>query len=281
MQRKSLVAPEARVVRIVVASPGDVQKEREAVEAIANELNRDLAADKNMMLRVIRWETDASPGFHPRGPQALIDSVLKIADCDLLIGIFWKRFGTPVLGAGSGTEHEIMQAYQSWRKQGKPQIFVYFNEKSFEPVTKEEKDQSKRVQEFKRKFPSEGLWWKYSGARNLEALIRTHLTRWILHEAPTSRTLTASKRRSTVQGGHGKRRPSTKASPKPKSFSRIKLATLTKRMVMLIEEYEVTNNQLLMTLNEADRLRLKRQLQKLESEIREVEREIADLEKES
>ena len=51
------------------------------------------------------WETDAHPRLHPEGPQGLIDDILHPEDCDLLIGIFWKRFGTPtatcVIGYGA------------------------------------------------------------------------------------------------------------------------------------------------------------------------------------
>jgi hypothetical protein len=54
-----------QLVRLVVASPGDVQKEREAVIRVVEELNRGIAIDRRLQLNVIRWETDAYPGFHP------------------------------------------------------------------------------------------------------------------------------------------------------------------------------------------------------------------------
>src|SRR5437879_2025809 len=98
-----------RTLRIVVASPGDVQPERDAVEAVAIELNRGIAKDRNLVLEVLRWETDTSPGFHPQGPQGHIDPILDIEHCDLLISILWKRFGTasPLLDGRTGTEHEF------------------------------------------------------------------------------------------------------------------------------------------------------------------------------
>jgi hypothetical protein len=274
MRREKNAQTKARVVRIVVASPGDVQAERDAVEAVANELNRDIAADRKMVLRVIRWETDASPGFHPRGPQAMIDSVLRIDDCDLLIGIFWKRFGTPVMRAGSGTEHEIRQAYKNWKKHGNPQILIYFNEKRFEPVSKAEKDQWNRLQKFKERFPVEGLWWKYKGARQLTNLIRKHLTLWILDAAPSQpgRALPISR--------NGKRKVGT-TSTTPKGFLRIKLSTLKARRVAISKDYEIANDQLLMTLSDVDRNKIRRQILNLESELIELEREIAKLENES
>ena len=129
------------LLRIVVASPGDVQAERDALPAVLEELNRGIAATQGLRLELGRWETDAYPGFHPEGPQGLIDPILRIEDCDVLLGIFWKRFGTPTKEASSGTEHEFLQAYAAWQQHGRPQIMVYFNQKAAMPKTKAETDQ--------------------------------------------------------------------------------------------------------------------------------------------
>jgi formylglycine-generating enzyme required for sulfatase activity len=115
------------------------------------------------------------PGFHPEGPQGLIDDILQIGDCDILIGIFWKRFGTPVPDAASGTEHEFRQAYDAWKQTGRPQIMMYFNQRAYTPKTREETDQWGQVLEFQRNFPKEGLWWRYKGKAHFERLLRTHL----------------------------------------------------------------------------------------------------------
>lgn len=57
------------LVRIVVASPSDVQTERDLLPEVLEELNRGIAAERGIRLELTRWETDASPGFHPDGPQ--------------------------------------------------------------------------------------------------------------------------------------------------------------------------------------------------------------------
>lgn len=165
-----------KVLKIVVASPGDVQAERDIVTEVAEELNHSVAADRRLRLEVVRWETDAHPGFHLEGPQSLIDSVLRIQDCDILIGIFWKRFGTPVKDARSGTEHEFRIAYGAWKDKGSPQIMMYFKQKSYTPKSSKEADQWKQVLEFKEDFPKEGLWWPYNVRRDFEKLVRNHLT---------------------------------------------------------------------------------------------------------
>ncbi len=86
-----------RTLRVVLASPSDVRPERDVLPDVIEELNRNLGAVLHVDLKLDRWETDAYPGFYSEGPQGLIDSILRIDDSDLLIGIFWKRFGTPTM----------------------------------------------------------------------------------------------------------------------------------------------------------------------------------------
>jgi HEAT repeat protein len=173
-----------RIMRIVVASPGDVQAERDTVPAVIDELNRGMAAERDLRLELYRWEADAYPGFHPAGPQGLIDPILRIEDCDILIGIFWKRFGTPTTDAQSGTEHEILCAFEAWRRNHRPHIMVYFNQQEYELKSNEETDQREQVLNFKRRFPKEGLWWEYKGETQFERLVRNHLTQFIRSQFP-------------------------------------------------------------------------------------------------
>jgi len=140
--------------------------------------------DRGLRLEVIRWETDAHPGFHVSGPQGLIDPILRIEDCDILVGIFWKRFGTPTDDSSSGTAHELRLAHEAWTKNRRPQVMVYFNQKSYTPQSKEETDQWGQVLEFRRQFPKEGLWWSYKGTAAFEKLLRTHLVNFIRYKFP-------------------------------------------------------------------------------------------------
>jgi small GTP-binding protein len=168
-----------RIFRIVVASPGDVQPERDVLPSVIEEINRTVAADRGLHLVLARWETDTYPGFHLEGPQGMIDPILRITDCDLLIGIFWKRFGTPTSDGKTGTEHEFNMAYEAWKEKQSPQIFVYFNLKSYTPKSKAETEQWGKVLEFRDKFPKEGLGWTYKGKPQFEKLVRNHLMNYI------------------------------------------------------------------------------------------------------
>jgi NACHT domain len=111
---------------------------------------------------------------------------LRIEDCDVLLGIFWKRFGTPTAEAGSGTEHEFLRAYAAWKQHSRPQIMVYFNQKAATPKTKAETDQWGQVLEFQQRFPREGLWWPYRGKTQFEKLVRNHLTQFLQQRGHTT-----------------------------------------------------------------------------------------------
>jgi internalin A len=179
MERRESDLNEVRFLRIVVASPADVQPERDVLPSVIDDVNRQVANDRRLHLVLSRWETDTHPGFHPEGPQGLIDPILKITDCDLLVGIFWKRFGTPTADGKTGTEHEFGLAYEAWREERSPQIFIYFNQKPYKPELKTDIEQWGKVLEFRDKFPKEGLWWPYKGKVQFERLVRNHLMNYI------------------------------------------------------------------------------------------------------
>lgn len=173
---------------LVLASPGDVKAERSAVTRVVDELNKTLARGLGFQFTPQMWETDASPGFHPGGPQRQIDEALGIEASDIVVGIFWKKFGTPVADADSGTEHELRLAIKAWResREGlegrKPQIMVYFKNKAYAPEKKSEADQWAKVLAFKEEFPPEGLWWSFNSTLDFERTIRSHLTSYLLRK---------------------------------------------------------------------------------------------------
>lgn len=186
---------------VVVGSPSDVPAEREAVHRVCAELNRSTARDRGLVLEVGGWDTDAYPGFHPEGPQSLIDACLGIEDCDVFIGVFWKRFGTPVPDAGSGTEHEIRKAYAAWQDKERPQVMMYFNQAPYFPQSSEEAKQQLKVLKFREAFPKEGLWWPYSGADDFERKLRGHLARFLQHRIPIGRRKASKSRPENAAGG--------------------------------------------------------------------------------
>jgi hypothetical protein len=164
------------ILRIVVASPGDVAKERKHVQDAVDEVNKTIAHRAGLHLDVWKWETDAAPGFHVDGPKGRIDESMKIDDADIVIAIFWRRFGTPVDDAGSGTEHELRKAYDAWKKNKRPEIWVYFCVDRFSP-TKVELQDGLKIHALKEAF-DEALWQDFR-RKDFSALIRRNLAHYI------------------------------------------------------------------------------------------------------
>lgn len=167
-------------VRLVAVSPGDVLAERETLQSVVSELNRRIATPLGRTLLLWRWELDSGPGLHRHGPQGLIDERMAIEDADVVIGIFWRRFGTPAMEAGSGTEHELRKAWSAWQKNGTPEVFLYFCDRPASPGSAEELDQWKRVLEFRNALPQEQSWWGYTAVADFERLVREHLTDFLM-----------------------------------------------------------------------------------------------------
>jgi ATP/maltotriose-dependent transcriptional regulator MalT len=167
------------ILRVIVVSPSDVQAERDALPRIIEEINRGVARSCGVYLQPWRWETDAFPGFHPAGPQGLIDEVMDIEDSDVVVGIFWKRFGTPTSDVKSGTEYELRRALESWTKNKRPQVMVYFSQEPYFPESSAELEQWKSVMDFKEDISQKGLCWPYR-QDEFESLVRNHLQSFVI-----------------------------------------------------------------------------------------------------
>jgi tetratricopeptide (TPR) repeat protein len=187
-----LPTDQVRILRVVLASPGDVDAERKLVPGIIDDVNRNIARDRGLRLELYSWETDSYPGFHPKGPQGQIDPQLKIDTCDALIGIFWHRFGTPTTDAKSGTEHEIRLAYAAWEKTKQtPLVMLYFSKKAYTPNSKEETDQWGQVLDFKKEFRTKGVLWDYKNKSDFKDLLRNHLSLHLNSKFPLDKNLSA------------------------------------------------------------------------------------------
>src|SRR5258708_11180897 len=185
-----MMSRSARLLRVVVASPSDVQRERETVEEVTSELNETTAYDRNLRLEVGRWEADDYPGFHVDGRQGICDQVLKIKAWDILVGIFWSRFGTLTRTRMTGTEHEISEAIARWRKMGTPQVMIFFNSAGPRLKSAAERHQWALVAEFQERFPEEGMFWEYDGDPQFETEFRRCLKNYLRVKFPVAKAAT-------------------------------------------------------------------------------------------
>ena len=145
---------DARVFTVLVASPGDVQEERQAIADIIHEWNNLNSRDRSIVLLPLRWETHAHPEMGAE-PQSIINRQI-VNECDMAVGVFWTRLGTPTATAESGSAEEISRVGES----GKP-VMMYF---SNAPVPPRDLDLNElaRLREYRTQHYPQGLIEQYS-----------------------------------------------------------------------------------------------------------------------
>lgn len=146
---------DAKVFRVLIASPGDVGEERNVIPDVINEWNAVSASQAKSILMPVKWESHSAPLLGNR-PQAIINEQL-VNECDLLVGVFWTRIGTHTGVSVSGTAEEIEQ----FVAQNKP-VMLYFSQSPIDP-DKIELDQFTVLRSFKEKMRLKGLTETYSG----------------------------------------------------------------------------------------------------------------------
>lgn len=117
---------DARVLQILIASPGDVPSERRIISDVIYEWNYTNSRERSVVLLPIRWETHASPEMGSR-PQAVINE--QVVDlCDMAVAVFWMRLGTPTGEAESGTAEEITRMGNAGKT-----VMLYFSDAQVRP----------------------------------------------------------------------------------------------------------------------------------------------------
>ncbi len=177
-----------KTIRIFLASPGDVQEERDWVRRIAADISATLfKRGIERTIQVFGWERDVAPGgtSSTSSTQSKIDELLIAAD--LVVGIFWKRFGTPAEGSDSATEHEIRIAVKKLQRDGRPDVWLYFRTSPIRPGTAAEAEQNFKVQRFREEFEKDnlGLYIPYDSVEEFVNRLNHNLYERLLPEAPS------------------------------------------------------------------------------------------------
>lgn len=174
------MARQETILSVFVASPSDVDDERNRLEEIIRELNIAWSRELEVRLDLVRWETHAYPSFG-EDAQAVINDQMP-DDFDIFVGLMWYRFGTPTGRAGSGTIEEFQRAKA--RHDANPndvQLMIYFKDAPA-PIapSKLDHEQIASVSTFRNGLGAEGgLYWSFQTVDDFEKLIRLHLTRQV------------------------------------------------------------------------------------------------------
>lgn len=164
----------ANVLRVMIASPSDVATERQIIRDVVYEWNAIHSEDRGIVLIPVGWESHSSPAMGGR-PQEIISKQI-LQGCDLLIAVFWTKFGTPTGKADSGTAEEINEHLAS----GKAAL-IYF---SSEPVVPDSIDpeQYRALKAFEREKMGEGLIERYESKTEFREKLTRQLAQTVIRE---------------------------------------------------------------------------------------------------
>lgn len=160
---------ETKLYCVLIASPGDVNAERDIIREEIARWNSMHAVDMKMILLPVGWETDATPDLQERG-QAVINRQM-VDTCDMLIGTFWTRLGTPTPQAESGTVEEIERAANEGKR-----CIVYFSDVAVPPSNTDQK-QYRRLQKYKQELNKRGLTDGYKTLEEFREKVFRHITK--------------------------------------------------------------------------------------------------------
>ncbi len=168
-----------KVVKVFLASPGDLLSERSIAKDIVEEFNETFGRSLGYHIDLVGWE-DVTPGFGR--PQALINK--DVEQCEYFIGLMWKRWGTPPGPAGheftSGFEEEFELALRRRSAGPAPEISLFFKDIAREFLVDQGPD-LRQVLAFRKRMETEKriLYQAFSDELDLSKKLRRCLFKYI------------------------------------------------------------------------------------------------------
>ncbi|TDU05842.1 hypothetical protein EDD99_4376 [Streptomyces sp. 846.5] len=160
---------EARVLSVLIASPGDTVLERDAVEAAIRSWNSDRSRRDKVVFLPLRWEFDSRTELGGGDAQAVVNRQL-VEQADIIVGMFHSRLGQSTSRGASGTAEEILQGVE----RGVP-THVYFADMPHPSDL--DIEQLTALRDFKNSLNSQGLLGRYVSPDDLAAKVRADLDR--------------------------------------------------------------------------------------------------------
>lgn len=161
----------ANAVRVLIASPSDLRKERDLVERAIHRWNAVQAAYAGVVLLPVRWEISASAEMGATAQDVINRQIVD--DSDVLLGMFWTRLGAPTASHESGTAEELRRFLDA----GKPAA-LYVARIPADPFTVDQ-DQMTDLKQFLDGQRANGLVGEFQSPEDLVAQVTDTLTRFV------------------------------------------------------------------------------------------------------
>ncbi len=154
-----------KLFKLFLSTPSDVAEERVVISGLIDEWNVQHGGPIHIRVELIHWSTHTFPTTGRRAQAAINQQAFDKSD--IVVGIFWSRFGTPTGHYGSGTEEELRRGIAQ-----KKQVMVYFSRCR---APKTPLLQYSKIEAFKRKLGKHALYCEYSDLHSFEQFFRNHL----------------------------------------------------------------------------------------------------------
>lgn len=171
----------ANVLKVMIASPGDVAEARTIATEEIYRWNDANASARQLVLLPVKWETHSTPEMGD-SPQSIINRQL-LREADIVIAIFGTRIGTPTEEYISGTVEEIKKHVAASKT-----AMIYFSDVPVPPSVVNAA-QYALVQEFRDECRSLGLYATFDSLPEFRSKFSQHLN--IKMNEPTYRWLAA------------------------------------------------------------------------------------------
>ncbi|WP_286754231.1 MULTISPECIES: DUF4062 domain-containing protein [Sphingobacterium] len=164
---------------IFLASPSDVEYERNEIDKFIKEINLSFGNSNDIHLELKKWETHSAPGITNEYTQDIINNDIG-DDYDIFVGLLWKKFGTPTPVAMSGTEEEFNRAVERFKNGENVQILVYFKNEGVQNISDIDPVQLIKVNDFKKSLSEAGVFYStFSSIEELGNQLRLHIPKRI------------------------------------------------------------------------------------------------------
>ena len=189
------------IIKVFLASPGDLVDERKVAKRIVDEENRNHAIPEGYQFELVGWEDTVAQ--HGRA-QAVINRDLD--QCNYFVGVLWKRWGSPPGPEGgpysSGFEEEYERSENRNRTTGKPDISLLFKSISGAEIS-DAGPQLQKVLDFKKAFMEgyRGVYHTSDDLREFEERFRSILALFLRQEIAEESKVESAERSRTLESG--------------------------------------------------------------------------------
>ncbi len=175
---------------VFIASPSDVQKERNDIQDIIESVNRTTGALVNRRFQPFLWEHDAVPGFGASAQELINKQAINGQKMDAAIFILWHKFGTPTGKYESGWLSEFTDFVNQKEKDPLFKIMFFIKSSKVNPRNING-NQLQKINDFLNDFS--GLYNQFDRASvfrsKVEAALASTLKDFDLHERENRREL--------------------------------------------------------------------------------------------